>query len=77
MSGVFDLVVTDRAMPGMSGDQMAAAIKQFRPKTPIILLTGFGQFLEKERFPEVDVLASKPVSVTTLRESIVTAMKTV
>lgn len=77
MSADFDLVVTDRAMPGMSGDQMAASIKQIRPKTPIILLTGFGQFLEKERFPEVDVLASKPVSVTTLRESIVTAMKTV
>ena len=75
MAGTFDLVVTDRAMPGMSGEQMAASMKQVRPHTPIILLTGFGQFLEKEKFPGVDVLACKPVSVATLREAITTAMR--
>ncbi len=76
MAGSFDLVITDRAMPGMSGEQMAATMKHVRPQTPVILLTGFGQFLEKDRFPEVDVLASKPVSITSLREAIVSAMKT-
>ncbi len=75
MAETFDLVVTDRAMPGMSGEQMAATMKQVRPKTPVILLTGFGQFLEKEKFPEVDVLASKPVNIATLREAISSALR--
>jgi signal transduction histidine kinase len=47
----FDLVVTDKAMPEMNGDQMAAAIKHVAPKTPVILLTGFGLFHEKDEFP--------------------------
>ena len=63
MAGKFDLVVTDKAMPGMSGDQMATAIKQISPTTPIILLTGFGQFLEGDKVPNVDVLAAKPIGV--------------
>ena len=75
MAGKFDLVVTDKAMPGMSGDQMATAIKQVSPKTPIILLTGFGQFLDGERIPNVDVLASKPIGIVALREAIATALK--
>lgn len=75
MAGKFDLVVTDKAMPGMSGDQMATAIKQVSPKTPIILLTGFGQFLDKEKIPNVDVLASKPIGIVALREAITAALK--
>jgi signal transduction histidine kinase len=75
LDGKFDLVMTDQAMPGMSGDQMATAIKQFAPLTPIVLLTGFGQFLGKEKFPSVDVLASKPIGIPALRATIVTAMQ--
>jgi len=75
MAGKFDLVVTDKAMPGMSGDQMASAIKQVSPKTPIILLTGFGQFLDQEKIPNVDVLASKPIRIVALREAITAALK--
>jgi CheY-like chemotaxis protein len=74
MAGTFDLVVTDRAMPGMSGEQMAAAIKQIKPRMPIILVTGFGDFLEKESFPEIDALASKPITIATLRQAITTAL---
>ncbi len=69
----FDLVITDKAMPGMNGDQMAAAIKRVAPKTPIILLTGFGLFYDKKDFPDIDVLASKPVRIPALREAIATA----
>lgn len=73
----FDLVMTDRAMPGMSGDQMAATIKLIAPRMPIILLTGFGLFHDKSEFPDVDVLASKPIRIPALREAIATAMQTV
>ena len=36
----FTLVISDMAMPEMSGDQLAQAIKQIRPEVPIILCTG-------------------------------------
>jgi signal transduction histidine kinase len=77
MHGKFDLVLTDKAMPGMSGDQMADAIKQIAPKTPIILLTGFGHFLDKEQLPSVDVLAAKPIGVIALRDAIARALSAV
>ena len=44
---------------------------------PIILLTGFGLFHEKDEFPDVDVLISKPVRIPALRDAIATAMQPV
>ncbi|HVM60707.1 MAG TPA: ATP-binding protein [Verrucomicrobiae bacterium] len=68
----FDVVVTDRAMPGMSGDQVAAAIKGMSPSTPVIMLTGFGDLMAAtgEKPPHVDVVLSKPITLTTLREAV-------
>ena len=68
----FDLVITDKAMPGMSGDRLAAAIKAISPRTPVILLTGFGQFVEKGDLDHVDVLISKPPDLKQLREAVAT-----
>ncbi len=73
----FDLVVTDKAMPGMSGDQLAIAIKEISPPTPIILLTGFGQFLDQEKLAGVALLVSKPIDLFRLREAVATALKSV
>jgi PAS domain S-box-containing protein len=39
----FDLVVTDYAMPGMTGLDLAAKIKQMRPQMPIIIATGYAE----------------------------------
>ncbi|MEA3213656.1 MAG: hypothetical protein QOE70_6713 [Chthoniobacter sp.] len=72
-AGQFDVVITDHSMPGLNGDQMAAAIKRLAPQTPIILLTGFGLFYDKKEFPDIDVLVSKPVRIPALREAIATA----
>ncbi len=68
----FDIVVTDRAMPDMSGDQLAQAIKQLSPDQPIILLTGFGDIMLADGTqPEaVDLVAPKPVSLAGLRAAI-------
>src|SRR5262249_1475824 len=41
-AGAYDLVLTDRAMPELGGDQLAQAIKARAPRTPVIMLTGFG-----------------------------------
>ena len=38
-----DLVITDHAMPRMTGAQLAAAIKAERPGLPVILATGYAE----------------------------------
>ncbi len=70
--GWFDLVVTDLAMPGMSGDGLAGTIKQIAPNQPIILLTGFGDMMKAsgEKPASVDIIVSKPVTLTTFREAL-------
>ena len=70
--GAFDIVITDRAMPEMSGDHLAEAIKARSPSTPIILLTGFGDImLAKGDTPStVDLIVAKPVTMGSLREAV-------
>lgn len=66
----YDLVITDRAMPGMTGDQLAARVREFHPETPIVLLTGFANIIRQngERPANIDEVLSKPLSQQTLRD---------
>jgi len=38
-----DLVVTDHAMPGMTGAELADAIEQTHPGLPVVIITGFAE----------------------------------
>jgi CheY-like chemotaxis protein len=75
--GGFDLVLTDRAMPEMNGDALAAEIKRLKPGQPVILLTGFGDLMSGagEQPDGVDLVVSKPFTLTTLRGAIGKVMK--
>jgi CheY-like chemotaxis protein len=68
----FDLVVTDLAMPEMSGDQLALAVKATAPGTPVILLTGFGEMMltSGETPSSVDLIVPKPFSLASLRRAV-------
>ena len=68
----FDVVVLDRAMPGMSGDQLASTVKELSADTPVIMLTGFGDLMDAtgEKPPHVDVLLSKPITLVGLQEAV-------
>lgn len=59
----FDLVVTDHAMPGMNGSQLAFAIKAMRHTQPILMLTGFTDptLDRKGKPPGVDMVLMKPI----------------
>ena len=72
----FDLVITDRAMPEMSGDQLAAQIKEENPDLPVIMLTGFGVFMQDngDRPKGVDLVLKKPVTLPGLMEAIKTVV---
>ena len=42
-AGPVDLVITDFAMPGMNGLQLARAVQACAPHTPILLATGYAE----------------------------------
>jgi PAS domain S-box-containing protein len=67
-----DLLITDQAMPGMSGMELAEILHQRNPDLPVIMLTGFGEFMKKQGglSGEIDLLLSKPVSINDLTEAI-------
>jgi CheY-like chemotaxis protein len=70
--GKFDLVLTDRAMPDMNGDQLAKEIKALNPGQRLILLTGFGDLMNGagEKPDGVDLVVGKPFTMSMLRDAI-------
>ncbi len=75
-AGEFDLVITDKAMPGVNGEMLADAVKAESPHTQVILLTGFGGLnkLSETLTPAVDLVVNKPVTSAILRASIAQVM---
>jgi signal transduction histidine kinase/CheY-like chemotaxis protein len=41
--GNLDLLVTDYLMPGLSGLDLVCAVRQQRPKTPVLIISGFAE----------------------------------
>ena len=64
----FDVVITDLGMPGIDGKQVAERVKASSPKTPVILLTGWGMMLDEQNqgMSNVDAVMSKPPRVNDL-----------
>ena len=72
VTGQFDLVLTDLAMPQMNGEQLAAAIHAHTPALPVILMTGFGEKLKaKGKMPaHISAILSKPITEESLSEAL-------
>jgi len=68
----FDVVFTDLAMPGVSGWQVARAIKAMSPTVPVFLVTGFGVELsaEERRAHGVDLVLSKPLDIQSILDAV-------
>jgi signal transduction histidine kinase len=67
-----DLVLTDLGMPGMTGWEVARAVKARWPHLPVGLITGWGEEPEgsDEERQAVDFVISKPVTLDTLRAAL-------
>jgi two-component system cell cycle sensor histidine kinase/response regulator CckA len=39
----FDLIITDQVMPGLTGVEIAREVIELRPKTPVLLITGYSE----------------------------------
>jgi PAS domain S-box-containing protein len=72
----FDVVLTDRAMPGMAGDELALEIKRRHPGLPVVMLTGYGALMRAaDEIPRgVDALLAKPVAGHTLDRALAAAV---
>lgn len=68
-----ELVLTDQAMPQMTGVELIAEIKNGWPKVPVILATGFAELP-----PAVDplqIVLAKPFLQSDLEQAVNTAWK--
>ncbi|MCK0209677.1 PAS domain S-box protein [Starkeya koreensis] len=73
-SGVaFDVVLTDQAMPGMTGVQLAAAIAARWPDLPVILGTGYAELPPDARAGMMRL--GKPFSRDALRRAVIGATR--
>lgn len=65
----FDIVLTDRSMPEMGGDELAREVKKRNAKVPVILLTGFGDIMTAagEKPDGVDLVMGKPFTMAGLQ----------
>ena len=76
-TGALDLVLTDLAMPGVSGWQVASACRERYPEMPVGLITGFGDQLEPEKLERHGILfvVAKPFSSDELLRVVANALK--
>ena len=65
----YDFVFTDNVMAGMSGEELARAIKAKNPSQIVVMLTGYGEVLDQltKEGPLVNFTLSKPIDVPFLR----------
>jgi PAS domain S-box-containing protein len=72
----FDLVISDRTMPRMTGFELAEQIKTIRPDIPIILCTGYSDELEVERAAALGIsrMVMKPLGMNELADAVRSAL---
>jgi DNA-binding response OmpR family regulator len=74
-SGEYDLVITDIVLPYISGLGVVTAVKEKRPGTPVIAITGYGKEPEAAAVEKkADLVLAKPVKMSLLKEHIETLL---
>jgi CheY-like chemotaxis protein len=66
----YEVVITDLGMPDVDGQRVARTIKAESPKTPVIMMTGWGTFVKNEgdtALP-VDAVIGKPACMQELND---------
>jgi PAS domain S-box-containing protein len=68
----FDLVITDVTMPYLTGEKLAQKLLKIRPDIPIILCTGYSEFINEEKSKETGIegFLMKPIVMKDLAETV-------
>lgn len=69
---VIDLLLTDVGLPGMNGEELAAAAREARPELPILFATGFAEIVHIDGGELATRMAmiAKPFSIDALRDKV-------
>ena len=72
----YEVVITDLGMPEVDGRQVAQIIKAESPKTPVIMLTGWGEMMreDEETAPAADFVVNKPLRMAELNDLLLRMM---
>jgi PAS domain S-box-containing protein len=75
----FDLVITGRAMPKMSGDKLTSELIKIRPGIPILLCTGFSESMTDEKIKSIGIkgILMKPILMKDLSKKIRDALDSI
>jgi DNA-binding NtrC family response regulator len=73
----FDLILTDEAMPDLTGTELARQFRRCRPGVPIILVSGHGgtQLAKAAAVIGVNELLCKPLQRRELAESVARVLR--
>jgi signal transduction histidine kinase len=73
----YDLVITDLGMPDVTGWDVAEAVKQKSPETPVVLITGWGVQVDSAQRDKLGIngVIAKPFSRQTLSDEMVRLLK--
>ena len=73
----FDVVVLDHLMPGMTGTELAAQLRQLRSDIPIVLVSGYtGTMLAHEAsLAGISQILTKPLDFRRLAEALARALE--
>ncbi|MGD9823352.1 ATP-binding protein [Desulfobacter sp.] len=68
----FDLVLTDMAMPGMTGADLARAVKAIRSDIPVMVCTAYSDLMDEQKACENGIAAfvMKPISLKEMSQVI-------
>lgn len=68
----FDLVITDQAMPGMTGTRLCRNLLTLRPDIPIVLCTGYSDAVSREATASAGIrrVLMKPVTMAAMAKAI-------
>jgi len=68
----FDLVITDQVMPRLTGLELASRLHEMRPNLPVVLATGFGDYLSPDKVTKTGPLEilTKPIEPEDLMKAI-------
>ena len=77
MESEYEIVILDMKMPGMSGMEVLRSILEIRPKTKVILITGYGSSQISDEGMQEGAYASftKPIDINELLEEIKKAVR--
>ena len=72
----YDTVITDIAMPGLSGEEILKQIREKSPATPVIIISGVADQLELQKLVDMGAFAyfTKPYDLDALEETVVRAI---